>query len=109
LSLKNLALLSYIHHLVHIASLRLKGTSLQSSSDDASGGGPSALVHELVRLRVVLEKIRPLEKKLRYQVEKLVRKANDSGDRHVEEEDVANGMFQLGLFCTAEGKNRVVF
>lgn len=44
----------------------------------------------LVKLRIVLEKIGPLEGKLKYQIEKLVRKA-DQADEGVDEDDVANG------------------
>lgn len=44
----------------------------------------------LVKLRVMLEKIGPLEGKLKYQVEKLVRKADQAADGG-DEEDVVNG------------------
>lgn len=76
-------MLSYIHHLVVIVQLRLADRPLERS-----------VVDELGRLRVILDKIRPLEQKLRYQVEKLVRKA-DSFDQtgvsaEAQLEDIAN-------------------
>ena len=47
----------------------------------------------LVKLRVVLEKMGPLEGKLKYQIEKLVRKADQAADGG-DEEDVVNGAFR---------------
>ncbi|PWN48592.1 hypothetical protein IE53DRAFT_389183 [Violaceomyces palustris] len=75
LTLKNETLLDYLHHLVLLSSHRLLGNSLV----DAMG---SQLVKGLVRLRLVLEKIKPLESRLRYQVDKLLRAADDS-DREI--------------------------
>lgn len=83
LSLKNQLLLSYIHHLVAIFSLKLTSTSLTSAEG-------TDVVNSLVKLRVVLEKISPLEGKLKYQIEKLVRKADQAAEG-ADEDDVANG------------------
>ncbi|KAL8291878.1 hypothetical protein RQP46_002136 [Phenoliferia psychrophenolica] len=85
LSLKNHLLLSYLHHLLAIFSFKLNGQSLASPSSSSS---PS-VVDALVRLRVVLEKIGPLEGKLKYQIEKLVRRADQAADGG-NDEDVAN-------------------
>lgn len=87
LSLKNHLLLSYLHHLTTLFSLRLSSNSLKDHP----------VVDGLVKLRVVLEKIAPLEGKLKYQVEKLVRKADlaaEGGD----DEDIVNGS-SPGLFA----------
>jgi len=86
LSLKNHLLVSYLQHLVALFSLKLNGRSLTDTD------GPATVVHQLVKLRVVLEKIAPLEQKLKYQVEKLVRKADQFDDEGAQnEEDVLNG------------------
>ncbi|BGP37393.1 hypothetical protein JCM10449v2_001299 [Rhodotorula kratochvilovae] len=85
LSLKNQLLLSYLQHLLAFFSLKLSGRSLTDTD------GPADVVHQLVKLRVVLEKIAPLELKLKYQVEKLVRKADQFDEEGAQnEEDVLN-------------------
>lgn len=91
LSLKNHLLLSYLHHLVSLFSLKLNAESI------AAGPG-AAVVEGLVKLRVVLEKIGPLEGKLKYQIEKLVRKA-DSAAAGGDVEDVINGTFYTASCC----------
>jgi U3 small nucleolar ribonucleoprotein protein LCP5 len=87
LSLKNHLLLSYLQHLVALFSLKLSSKSLVQSEPAAR------VVAHLVKLRVVLEKVAPLELKLKYQVEKLVRKADQFDDQGgaQNEEDVLNG------------------
>ena len=82
LSLKNSILLTYIHDLTLLSLCKLQGRSLESDSLDVQAGVPSnsirkVLVEDLVRNRVILEKIKPMEVKLRYQIDKLVKKAND--------------------------------
>lgn len=86
LSLKNHLLLSYLQHIVALFSLKLSAKSL-TGSDRAQG-----VVAHLVKLRVVLEKIAPLEQKLKYQIEKLVRKADQFDEQGAQNEDeVLNG------------------
>ncbi|GAA5895178.1 small subunit rRNA maturation protein LCP5 [Sporobolomyces salmoneus] len=82
LSLKNHLLLSYLHHLVALFALKLSSTSLTSTEGNQ-------VVGSLVKLRVVLEKVAPLEQKLKYQVEKLVRKADQAAEG-ADEQDVLN-------------------
>ncbi|KAM0787914.1 hypothetical protein ACM66B_006121 [Microbotryomycetes sp. NB124-2] len=82
LSLRNQLLLSYVHHLVAVFALRLQARSFTSKEG-------SQVVATLVKLRVVLEKIAPLEQRLKYQIEKLVRKA-DQADEPADDEQVAN-------------------
>ncbi|GAA5998061.1 small subunit rRNA maturation protein LCP5 [Rhodotorula paludigena] len=85
LSLKNHVLVSYLQHLVALFSLKLAGRSLTDTD------GPADVVAHLVKLRVVLEKIVPLEQRLKYQVEKLVRKADQFDEEGAQnEEDVLN-------------------
>lgn len=73
LSCKAQVLASYIHHLLAFVSLRLeetKGTAVDPSLDED-------LRLDISRLRVLLERgIKPLETKLKYQIEKVVRAAN---------------------------------
>jgi U3 small nucleolar ribonucleoprotein protein LCP5 len=87
LSAKNDLMLSYLHHLTLLVHLKLSGRSLTDHQD---------LVQELVRIRVILDKIRPLETKLKYQIDKLVRKAQAEGAQTLNEEDVANGASLCG-------------
>ncbi|BGP29414.1 hypothetical protein JCM10296v2_001153 [Rhodotorula toruloides] len=85
LSLKNHLLLSYIQHLLALFAVKLQGRSLASTE------GPADVVAQLVKLRVVLEKMGPLEQRLKYQVEKLVRKADQFDEEGAQnEEDVLN-------------------
>ncbi|GAA6041317.1 hypothetical protein JCM8097_001336 [Rhodosporidiobolus ruineniae] len=89
LSLKNHLLLSYLHHLVSLFALKLSSRSLADA--DPAGAAPADVVQQLVKLRVVLEKVAPLEQKLKYQVEKLVRKADQFDEEGAQaEEDVLN-------------------
>ncbi|KAK0534766.1 hypothetical protein OC842_002548 [Tilletia horrida] len=71
LALKNDTLLSYLHHLVLLTAHRLRGHSL---SDEPG----SQLVDNLVRLRLMLEKTRPIEGKMRYQLDKAVKAAEEA-------------------------------
>ncbi|KAI5858087.1 hypothetical protein BZA05DRAFT_115142 [Tricharina praecox] len=63
LDVKNDVLLSYLQHLVFLSLLRLRSAPLQ--------GSPA--VDALVKLRLLLERaVRPLEMKLKYQIDKVV-------------------------------------
>ncbi|MCO5585266.1 hypothetical protein L7F22_039199 [Adiantum nelumboides] len=74
LTLKNATLLGYLHHLVLLCSQRLRGRPL----NDENGSG---LVRNLIELRLILEKIRPVEGRMRGLVERLVRAAEDEDKR----------------------------
>ncbi|XP_007260178.2 neuroguidin [Astyanax mexicanus] len=65
LDLRYHLLLFYLQDLTHLISLKSEGHSLKDS----------AAVHRLVTIRTVLEKMRPLDQKLKYQIDKLVRTA----------------------------------
>ncbi|KAJ3044575.1 Serine/threonine-protein kinase smg1 [Rhizophlyctis rosea] len=65
LEVKVHSLLSYITNLGFYLMLKLHGHSIS--------GHP--VIHRLIELRIVLEKIKPLEAKLKYQIEKLVKAA----------------------------------
>lgn len=96
LSLKHHLMLSYCQALVLLSTHRLLGhTFSPSSSTDSQpsassndtlkpfgssdrgtrGSAPSDLVNALVEKRIVLEKVKALESKMRYQIDKLVRRA----------------------------------
>lgn len=57
---------SYLINVVQLMLLKTKGESISTSST----------VDRLIELRVILEKIRPLEMKLRYQIDKLLKAAS---------------------------------
>jgi U3 small nucleolar ribonucleoprotein protein LCP5 len=85
--MKNYSLLSYLHCLLLLASRRALGQSITSRSLPAQpfstrdrpsrGSEPGDLVDSMIESRIVLEKIKTLEAKLRYQIEKLVRVAEE--------------------------------
>ncbi|CAG8483058.1 5276_t:CDS:2 [Paraglomus brasilianum] len=65
LDVKNIGLLQYITNLAFLIHIKLDGKPLSEHS----------VVMNLVELRVVLEKIKPIEQKLKYQIDKLIRTA----------------------------------
>ena len=75
-------MLSYLHHLVYVAYHKLSGNKLSDHQP---------LVEELIRLRLIMEKIKPIDTKLSYQVQKVVKKAEASNVEDAEEADVVNG------------------
>ena len=60
--LKNRLLLQYVLRMVHVIRLRVSGVSI---ADEAS-------VDEMNEIRVILERIRPMEKKIKYAIDKLL-------------------------------------
>ncbi|KAF4095947.1 neuroguidin [Onychostoma macrolepis] len=65
LDLRYHLLLFYLQDITHLMSLKTEGESLKDNS----------AIHRLVTIRTVLEKMRPLDQKLKYQIDKLVRTA----------------------------------
>jgi len=81
LDVKNDVLLSYLHNLAFLSLLRLRSAPVR--------GSPA--VDDLVRLRLLLERaVRPLEAKLKYQIDKVVVAANNA-ERTVDAEDGKDG------------------
>ncbi|EGD74394.1 hypothetical protein PTSG_06405 [Salpingoeca rosetta] len=76
LELKNQVLLDYIANLTLLLNLKLRGKSIVGHD----------VVDRLVMLRVVMEKIKPLDKKLKYQIDKIVKLASSS-DKQTDEDD----------------------
>ncbi|KAG0125110.1 hypothetical protein HOY82DRAFT_493370 [Tuber indicum] len=72
LGLKNELLLSYVHNIVFLVLVRLRSGTL------SNGIGADA-VKELVKIRVLLERgVKPLEGKLKYQIDKVIAAASSS-------------------------------
>ncbi|KAF8421486.1 hypothetical protein EV426DRAFT_536295 [Tirmania nivea] len=73
LDLKNEAMLSYLHNIVYLVLLRLRSANGEEGVDIAT------CVEQLVELRALLEKgVKPVEGKLRYEIEKVVRRSVDA-------------------------------
>ncbi|KAG1790888.1 uncharacterized protein HD556DRAFT_667889 [Suillus plorans] len=100
LSLKHHLLLSYLQSLVLLSARRATGDSLTERTSnmspfstvdrEARGSGAGDLVDSLIEGRVVLEKINVLESRMRYQIEKLVRVAEEvSSGKDVAEDPLA--------------------
>lgn len=84
LDVKNELLLSYLEHMVFLIVLKLRNASSASGAESESDLSlensdlGQSVVKKLVELRLYLEKgVRPLEEKLRYQVEKALRAAEE--------------------------------
>ncbi len=87
LSLKHQVFISYLRSLVLVSSRRLLGDSLLERSPpklpfsdqnrDRRGSQAGDLVDAMIEGRIVLEKIDALDSKMRYQIEKLVRLADE--------------------------------
>lgn len=86
-------MLSYLHSMTLLSAQRVLGNSLkkrtppeasfQDATREARGADAGDLVDSLIEGRVVLEKSKGLEARMRYQIEKLMRSAADpvaSGD-----------------------------
>ncbi|XP_066064729.1 neuroguidin-like isoform X1 [Chamaea fasciata] len=70
LQVRSQALLSYLQDLALLVCAKTRGGSLQ---------GPGGARERLLETRVVLEKLRPLEQRLKYHLEKLLRAATSGG------------------------------
>lgn len=80
LDVKNDLLLSYIQNLVFLVLLKLR--NIGSSDNDSTQDMTNEVVRKLVELRVYLERgVRPLESKLKYQIDKVVRAADEADRR----------------------------
>lgn len=76
LDVKNDLLLSYLQHLVFLILLRLNNGSVLAA--DQSGLGKE-VIKKLTELRAYLDRgVRPLEGRLRYQIDKVLRAAEDA-------------------------------
>lgn len=104
-------MLSYLQSLVLVSSHRILGhplderspptQSFSSAERDARGSSAGDLVDSMVEGRVVLEKIKALEGRMRYQIEKLVKVA--------EEVPSSSQNVMDGMFCYAAHLRRVKY
>ncbi|KAM7184488.1 Sas10/Utp3/C1D family domain containing protein [Rhypophila sp. PSN 637] len=81
LDVKNDLLLSYLQNLVFLIILKLREskTGAPTTSDGDISSLDDLVVRKLIELRVYLEKgVRPLEDKLRYTIDKVLRAADDA-------------------------------
>ncbi|KAJ6114255.1 hypothetical protein N7486_000033 [Penicillium sp. IBT 16267x] len=82
LDTKSEILLSYLHNLVFLIIFQLRKSSPQSSDDSETSTNDSLrddAVKKLIELRVFLDRgVRPLEGRLKYQVDKVVKAAEDA-------------------------------
>ncbi|KAI0970149.1 Sas10/Utp3/C1D family protein [Xylaria arbuscula] len=80
LSVKNELLLSYLHNLVFLILMKIRNA--KNGDDDSSQTSAEisdAVVKKLVELRLYLDKgVRPLEERLRFQLDKILRAADDA-------------------------------
>ncbi|KAJ9137313.1 Sas10/Utp3/C1D family protein [Pleurostoma richardsiae] len=91
LDVKNELLLSYLQNLVFLILLKIRNSRQEETNEDhaTSISLQDAAVKKLVELRLYLEKgVRPLEDKLRYQIEKVLRAADDQ-ERHAKAAEAA--------------------
>jgi U3 small nucleolar ribonucleoprotein protein LCP5 len=78
LDVKNELLLSYLQNLVFLIVLKIRSRKDENSKDE-NDALDEAVVKKLVELRVYLEKgVRPLEGRLKYQIDKVLRAADDA-------------------------------
>lgn len=81
LDVKNELLLSYLQNLVFLILLKLRARSSGSGGSD-SLHPQDEVVQKLVELRIYLEKgVRPLENRLKYNIDKIIRSADDAARR----------------------------
>ena len=79
LTTKNELLLSYLHNLVFLIVLKLRSFQNSNDTDDDESKIGTDVVSKLVELRAYMDKgVKPLEGKLKYQIEKVVRAADDA-------------------------------
>ncbi|KAK5633478.1 hypothetical protein RRF57_009192 [Xylaria bambusicola] len=80
LDVKNELLLSYLQNLVFLILIKIRNAkSDDAGSSDNPGEISGAVVKKLVELRLYLDKgVRPLEERLRFQLDKIIRAADDA-------------------------------
>jgi U3 small nucleolar ribonucleoprotein protein LCP5 len=82
LDVKNELLLSYLQNLVFLILLKLRARSSSGGESDQGLHPQDEVIQKLVELRVYLEKgVRPLENRLKYNIDKIIRSADDATRR----------------------------
>jgi U3 small nucleolar ribonucleoprotein protein LCP5 len=92
LDVKNELLLSYLQNLVFLILMKIRQSKDASADSQSKAELHDLVVKKLVELRLYLEKaVRPLEDKLRYQIEKVLRAADDAERNAKAAAEQANG------------------
>lgn len=80
LDTKSDLLLSYLHNLVFLTLFQIRGLSQSKSTEDSDSQSlQDEVVQKLTELRVYLDRgVRPLEGRLKYQVDKVIKAAEDA-------------------------------
>lgn len=95
LDTKNEFLLSYLQNLVFLIILKLRNTHTTATSSSPDLHPDHAIVQNLIALRVYLEKgVRPLESRLKYQLDKLLLAAEDEASKTATNGADSNGVQQ---------------
>ncbi|KAJ3741689.1 hypothetical protein DFH05DRAFT_241308 [Lentinula detonsa] len=111
LSLKHHVLVSYLQSLLLVSTRRALGHPLSkrdppsepfsSLKRSARGAGSGDLVDQMIEGRVVLEKVKALEGRMRYQIEKLIKAAQQK--EKVDANDIIDGkIFSYRIFAVCE-------
>ncbi|KAI2624766.1 Sas10/Utp3/C1D family protein [Xylaria nigripes] len=90
LDIKNELLLSYLQNLVFLILIKIRNAKSRNSKDSSeiSTAISDDVVKKLVELRLYLEKgVRPLEERLRFQLDKIIRAADDAARKEEMEKD----------------------
>ncbi|KAF2640292.1 hypothetical protein P280DRAFT_378245, partial [Massarina eburnea CBS 473.64] len=83
---KNELLLSYLQNLAFLILLKLRARSGKAEDANSALSPQDEVVKKLVELRVYLEKgVRPLENRLKYQIDKIVRTADDAARKSTQQ------------------------
>ena len=89
---KNELLLSYLQNLVFLIILKLRNQDTLSADSPSDTSSDNDVVRNLVALRVYLEKgVRPLESRLKYQLDKLLLAAQDQASKTASNGATLNG------------------
>jgi U3 small nucleolar ribonucleoprotein protein LCP5 len=100
LDVKNELLLSYLQNLVFLILLKIRNAKKSSNADADDDNEPKLediAVQKLVELRLYLEKgVRPLEEKLRFQLEKILRVAENADRNDEAAKSAINGFSKKG-------------
>ncbi|KFZ02950.1 hypothetical protein V502_11362 [Pseudogymnoascus sp. VKM F-4520 (FW-2644)] len=84
LDVKNELLLSYLQNLVFLILIKLRDYNSEESDDEEAQSIDDDVVQKLVETRVYLEKgVRPLEARLKYQIDKVLRAADDAARANI--------------------------
>lgn len=98
---KNELLLSYLQNLVFLIVLKLR-----ARKEEQELGPQDEVVQKLVELRIYLEKgVRPLENRLKYQIDRIIRAADDAGRKATQTAKAAKSKADSEAAAAASGSD----